>query len=828
MNPIDAINAINQLPEQTTELIECLRTNKLEATNLLLSELDTIAKSAMTEDKLPAKNVSLILNLIAEFQIKEAFEILDFVLSNSIVSFFPSEAFLHAVCNSVTETDLPTLKEYVSCIRYPENTRIVAYLAIKTILLKKTSNTSLFSREDFDVFLSETLATYPALDKFLNHTLLYYLFEECRISHSYKICLEMKALLIRLIIEDEKGYNSSCFKDYFNWLYQLEPTLSHTVGEIIKFVHQYNKQMDNDVFTFSDLQSVGKHIFYKAISIIESANTDIVKLAIKQMHRYPHNDRREPTTEENYYSEICVNAGILQLPKTILQHAQNQYESVFRIDITKVTSAITIQKNNLEATKLDLEQRRERVIAENNQQGRKIGFNIKPHVDELDEIGISLKRCEAEIELLMFYEEQIKTVQTSFCENYTESVAIDSALKKLSRRFVTYSEDDTRGMKIDDYFDEYKRVIEQIDSLVGSASGMCSIDLIFDKIIFLPFLKRIREDSLSTHVKLEKYKGQLSEHPLHPENLVAARADTNGYISLLKQYSEKAVNNIRDVFSRSIALAPRKELVEKCIVLFIDSEYGMFVNTLPIQIEGMLDDLLRSMVFDLFTDINLHPNAVLRDKIDILNRKNANMFFEVEAYFKYYFNGIIRNTIAHGNFTQLSDSDGSYQKLALELLFCLNYFADTIIRINELDAMNEYVNSTVLQFNSCQQISDVNIFYDCLFSDLNGTRSRIWKSNYKSGLFKAYPPKQILWWIFNPFYESFCKYSNELNTLRDLLKSPDFWNYILNKLNSSFVSPRFDKDKFESVVKIMFSLTHGNSETTEILKNINKSLKSIE
>ena len=36
MNPIDAINSINQLHEHTTELIECLRNNKSEASNLLL------------------------------------------------------------------------------------------------------------------------------------------------------------------------------------------------------------------------------------------------------------------------------------------------------------------------------------------------------------------------------------------------------------------------------------------------------------------------------------------------------------------------------------------------------------------------------------------------------------------------------------------------------------------------------------------------------------------------------------------------------------------------------------------------------------------------
>ena len=79
--------------------------------------------------------------------------------------------------------------------------------------------------------------------------------------------------------------------------------------------------------------------------------------------------------------------------------------------------------------------------------------------------------------------------------------------------------------------------------------------------------------------------------------------------------------------------------------------------------------------------------------------------------------------------------------------------------------------------------------------------------------------------MFNPFYESFCKYSDELNILRDLLKSSGFWNYVLEKLNEQFISPRFNKDEFESIVKNMFSILCENSETIEILKKINKRLK---
>ena len=66
MNPVDAINDINKLQERTIELIECLRDNKPEAWKLLLSELDTIVESVINENKLPTKNIDLILYLITE------------------------------------------------------------------------------------------------------------------------------------------------------------------------------------------------------------------------------------------------------------------------------------------------------------------------------------------------------------------------------------------------------------------------------------------------------------------------------------------------------------------------------------------------------------------------------------------------------------------------------------------------------------------------------------------------------------------------------------------------------------------------------------------
>ena len=245
--------------------------------------------------------------------------------------------------------------------------------------------------------------------------------------------------------------------------------------------------------------------------------------------------------------------------------------------------------------------------------------------------------------------------------------------------------------------------------------------------------------------------------------------------------------------------------------------------------EGMFSDLLRSMSYEMFTNIDLYPNAVMGKKIDVLNNKNVNNFFEIEAYFKYYFSAVIRNTIAHGGYTLLFDAEYSYQKLALELIFCLNYFVNTIYDVNELDAMNEYIRTSADNYKKSKEEDTMDSFYNCLYRDFNGSRDSLRKSNYKSGIFKKYEPKQILWWIFNPYYNNYCKFNDEREELQQIIKSPDFWNYVNNKLssykNNSIL--KIDYDKLKSIIKSMFSLLDKNSDARSILITVNKKIQKV-
>lgn len=198
--------------------------------------------------------------------------------------------------------------------------------------------------------------------------------------------------------------------------------------------------MDDNVFKCLDLHSVGQHIFYKAVAATKSANIDIVKLAVKQMHSYPFNNRPEQVDDDDYYSKICINVGIHQLPKAVFDRAKELHNDIFGVGFLELSSLITTRKNTIESNQQSFEEQRSKIISDNNHKGKKIDFDISPNIDKLDEIDITLKRCVAELELLTFYEEQIKNTKSTFCENYDDTTVVDRKLKELSFRYLSSTE----------------------------------------------------------------------------------------------------------------------------------------------------------------------------------------------------------------------------------------------------------------------------------------------------------------------------------------------------------------------------------------------------
>lgn len=62
--------------------------------------------------------------------------------------------------------------------------------------------------------------------------------------------------------------------------------------------------------------------------------------------------------------------------------------------------------------------------------------------------------------------------------------------------------------------------------------------------------------------------------------------------------------------------------------------------------------------------------------------------------------------------------------------------------------------------------------------------------------------------------------------VRGIVQSTDFWNYVSQKINSSYESSGFNKDEFKVIIATMITLKDNNKDTPntliEIIKNLQK------
>ena len=222
--------------------------------------------------------------------------------------------------------------------------------------------------------------------------------------------------------------------------------------------------------------------------------------------------------------------------------------------------------------------------------------------------------------------------------------------------------------------------------------------------------------------------------------------------------------------------------------------------------------------------MNLHVDLVLKGKINFLNEDMAlkhkdtcvgAVYPEVVAYFKFYFNDMVRNRIAHGRY------DGTEQEteaFATELLMDLNALIYMISRTSETEKMYKFIsNHHSISGNICGS----------LFNDLIGKKI---VSTYDS--IGQYNPIQIIYWIVNPYYERIDEQvgiKEKALELRRALYSCEFWNYVLEQLNEALLEQygcfKID-ERFQAVLNGMFSCGVSN-EVKEILRQVNITYKKL-
>lgn len=805
---IDIIFNINE----SKEAFDVIENNIPQITSHLILKLKKIIEKKEIEE---IEEFHIILNLILKFKIKETFnfllEILEFRNRRFDIQLFI--VTLSKIINS-HENDINELKNYVFSKKDP----LSQYIIYKVIILSYEENKELQKINDF---LREIVNYFINID-----------FEYCK----YEVFLleiindniyfknyhliddknKLEKLIEKIIIFSEIGYKSENFEKYFYLLYKINPKKFNKIIEIENYINNIKNEVFDqaEVGLFKENNDVkkGKLLFRKINKKIENSNNNLIKITLKKMRKYDFNSRKIPHTKEEYYEEIynCFDLTGNLVDRYVLVN-EKFGEILKKYDILKKKIEELIDKVKEELNELKKSRYNKKGILEDIEV-----VKLKENYIKRRKLEVLFKNQEnIESGLLIFYRKELET----FFKNFSSNEKIDKELKKLS----LFSQE-----QIDYRISYYNQIIRKFEFLLAEIP-ISTLNKIYYNIKFIPYYDNIQNigrrnlklsDEKHNNTIIEEINLKIENHPLNPINLEKYNKNEKDYLNILRKNSSIAIENIKYNISNSICLSKRKKIIKKIINGIENKDYEVVINILPIQIEGLFKDFLEySLMYEYCQDIRVYNkimNIDLVKKIDFGIKKNLNMFFDTIAYFKYYFNSLIRNNVAHGNHDFLIDNvkDIKSEIFALELLYDLNSIIHTISETNEIDTAQEYIEETFDRIKKSEKYNESNM--NCLINDLNGTRERFNLSKFKSGLFVSYEATRILYWIFNPLYEKYFD-NDKLKSIRNLIISSQFFLYIKNRIRSNFENKELLKSM--KIIKTSFE-SELNDEMSLLIKEI--------
>ena len=740
--------------------------------------------------------------------------------------------------------------------------RTICQVALKTVCLAILELSIKSEKpQEVEAFFSELVSSFERenLESFEDYDLLFAIIELSKNLQSATLNAKLKDLLIQLIVCSKSGFNASWFQEYFRFLYQLDPLIAAKIHDTKEYLCSLYCCGDSEMFQFEEIEDIGKYLCSKALGSVKDINLNIVKIAIKQMSYYSYNKRPCPTNDRQYYREICDYHELKKIPKEIYQQAKSLYQDVFIISYPALKEKIETLIRQTEAEQQKISEDTEQIIAAvngNHSLFKTMDNNMRRlaqnEIRDKELSSLYKNGPHGSTGVLTYTLNRLERFLKTFCGEISDQEKADGKLREISIRCAF-----SNMLNIEDYFLPYQSVLRQMNSLLYE-EPIATLQNIFYHVKFIPFVEKIQRkyqkqimaakederDSIASEMRHEE-----ETHPMHPMNLMdCAQKSLADYADVLEQHLTQSVGSIRVALNRSACLRKRRAVIEHCLDMIERREDELVINLLPVQMEGLFADLLEYTTSCKYIgNVKLYNSLFKLELVEKIERGgdcDINMPFETTAYFKYYFSSVIRNTVAHGNYLLLAESCGVHGEhwnenenegtvrriLALELLLDLNYLISVISEINEIDTARRYIECAAEQ---CARAEDGNreILYECLFRDLNETRNRLNVSKYKFGVFVTYDAQQILFWIFNPYYEQYLD-ADALSTVRNMVCSVQFWKYIQDYLEKSR-GGRWNKDKFDNnIVQRMLKsqkdlVTKGlmEEDTVKLMKEVHGLLK---
>ncbi len=693
---------------------------------------------------------------------------------------------------------------------------------------------------------------------------------------NYYESIELKKLIrdivIKVITKPNFSNNSKLLQDFFNCLKLIAPEIFCKAKEVESFIKNLWRTLYKlDIFETPSILEIGKKIFDVVKNNTGCKEDNTVKIGIQMVHQYPINTRNNPCTDEEYYNEITEYLEIKKLPWNVYSTAKkeyanvrNQYETLIsRIDIIEEKCERLIRDSE-EVSQDIIAKQRKKILTEDSREDKNTLLTELQRCKVLETLykpGNQTEMASAERANGDSYLEYCKETLAKVFDFFTNISEVEKHEETLKiwvlsdvQNTKTGERSIDRGYEISEKFTQYYRIIKQFNELLDDDPWK-TIHIIMYRVKALTFMNEIRDRHWKkSGLKIfdessEEYKilnSEIDNHPLNFKEIMKV-SDIMLYQDHLDMVIDEAITNINKNIHGSICIKKRKPILNKILQIFEnEKDYDLVVNMIPIQVEGLFADYLDD---SLLYESELHMEKfqqiykyVLNKKASLIDLNGLNLGFDAIGYFKYYFNSVLRNTVAHGNYKLLLIGDNRFQNLseaqalkilAYEMILDLNFIIDVVAKSNEIDEALRYVQYTSesIQTEKSSLIDDPDVDtedtqllfmkYERLFLDLIG-ESRFNFGKYHDGILITFEPLQVLYWIFNPQFEEVLK-KEIVVPIRETLLSEKFWKYVYDNIEKW--NPVFNRGRFRGVLKKLIPLLYKNGTAFDYVKRLHNMME---
>ena len=575
--------------------------------------------------------------------------------------------------------------------------------------------------------------------------------------------------------------------------------------------------IDDQIFQQKSLKELGELFYQKIILEVENATVELINESIK---RYTPRGKK-CCTQEEYYIALCEILHYKKVPSEVLSEVEKEYDEIFVQKYGSVTQKYRSEKKRIDN---ELNQTKNTANAiKNASPSYSLLRDISTDEQKLYELAAKCNSLRTRKEMISFALEYVTSRLSEFCD------IDDPQNVNMAKKAETIKLSKEDSYSVDVAFSSYRDYVDIVEDDLDRPYAL------FYKVKIYTIIEEARKKYHSSYAKTDEatiaeFKEYIKNIPKIDELHSFKTSNLDAYNSALDHLFENynLMDGLLNNLESSICLRERKNIILKAIDLFRQCEYELFNSIIPIQMEGMFTDYLQeTTVFLRFSKMNLYLDDVLKDKIRHLQEVKSDIYPEAVEYFMYYFNNLIRNRIAHGKYKGYSDNKIQDEIYAKELFLDMGMLVHLLSRKSETEKMYRFIHGYQDYYAKRVSTRKNHPCFEALFNDMIGNKTIV---SYDT--VERFRPMQIAYWLVNPYYEKiYTKVSDnsELLNLRNEFLSKDFWQYVLDRLNSVLTHGydylNIDRE-FISVVNGLFQC-NITPNVKQVLAKVNATLQKI-